>query len=54
VFLEGVEEVKRGLCKLTSNRLALKASSKGVMNSKEAIIDRVSDYFEKPQKLFME
>ena len=54
VFIDAVEEVKKNLHKLTSTRLAVKASSIGAMNKKEVMIDRVSEYFEKPQKIFMQ
>jgi hypothetical protein len=54
VFLEAVEEVKKDLSKHQSTRLAVKSSSKGIMNTKEATMDRVGEYFESPQKFLME
>ena len=34
--------------------MAVKSTSMGVMNTKEALIDRVGGYFEVPQKLLVE
>ena len=34
--------------------MAVKSTSKGVMNTKEALMDRVGGYFEMPQRLLVE
>jgi hypothetical protein len=40
--------------KQASARLAMKANKNGPLNGKEATLDRIGPYFERPQKLMLE